>query len=406
MRKKNSTQIAIPAISVTPIKNLQDFPPLRLQPPTKLLLTSKSEQPTIIITSNVTETVVHSSDQDISCENYDDIVDMKEEQQEDTPDNSNIIDTYKNDQTVITEEESNSNEELEILEISITEEDEELYSHSEEFTKPLIKFDETKDIDPVAAIAQAEKEEVSIKETITVKEINSLVAPRKARKKRCKNPELDIFEGVTPTTCEFCFTKFTTIQAKEVCSKGHQTEEKPYRCKKEGCQSKFKDRSGLRNHYKAHIEGKKYACTICTAMFNQKGNLNVHERVHYGEKPFVCSTCGKRFSESGNLKTHLRFHTDERPYQCRFCEKKFRTHYSHKIHERTHTNERPFCCDICTKSFYSSGKLQNHRRIHTGERPYKCKVGTCAAAFVESNGLRRHSRTHIKKEDTNISLKV
>ena len=174
-------------------------------------------------------------------------------------------------------------------------------------------------------------------------------------------------------------------------------ESKAFKCHL--CRKAFSRRANLRNHERAHWNGKQHACPHCGKLFSHRAHLVIHERTHTGEKPFLCPVCPKHFAQKVHLQNHARTHTGEKPYRCRFCSKAFAQRDHLNNHERIHTGEKPFTCARCSKSFTQRGHLKNHQRTHTGEAPFKCTM--CSKAFVQRSHLNNHERTHNNNDITN-----
>lgn len=174
-------------------------------------------------------------------------------------------------------------------------------------------------------------------------------------------------------------------------------ESKAFKCHL--CRKAFSRRANLRNHERAHWNGKQHACPHCGKLFSHRAHLVIHERTHTGEKPFLCPVCPKHFAQKVHLQNHARTHTGEKPYRCRFCSKAFARRDHLNNHERIHTGEKPFTCARCSKSFTQRGHLKNHQRTHTGEAPFKCTM--CSKAFVQRSHLNNHERTHNNSDITN-----
>ena len=78
-------------------------------------------------------------------------------------------------------------------------------------------------------------------------------------------------------------------------------------------------------------------------------------------------------------------HSWKKLHKCNICNKAFLKTNPLRVHMRTHTGEKPYQCTICNQAFSLSSHLTRHIRIHTGEKPYQCT--TCNKAFVQSSTL-------------------
>ncbi|XP_066437152.1 oocyte zinc finger protein XlCOF8.4-like isoform X2 [Eleutherodactylus coqui] len=134
------------------------------------------------------------------------------------------------------------------------------------------------------------------------------------------------------------------------------------------CGKSFAMRSNFLEHLKVHTMEKPLACTVCGKCFKRKSDLIRHQKTHTGEKPFLCSECGKRFAVKSNLFAHHRIHTGERPFPCPVCGKCFIQKSDLVVHHIIHTGEKPFACTVCGKCFNRKRSLVRHQRIHTRDK--------------------------------------
>lgn len=51
------------------------------------------------------------------------------------------------------------------------------------------------------------------------------------------------------TKCRYCFKEFTTKEECQLHLEEHKGDDKPYKCPHEGCESSFKARKNLKDHY-------------------------------------------------------------------------------------------------------------------------------------------------------------
>ena len=84
---------------------------------------------------------------------------------------------------------------------------------------------------------------------------------------------------------------------------GAHTEEKPYKCRYEGCDYAFTTNGGLTNHLRTHTGEKPYKCHYegCDYAFTTNGGLTVHLRTHTGEKPYKCTYEGCDYAYCENI---------------------------------------------------------------------------------------------------------
>ncbi|XP_029442822.1 zinc finger protein 182-like [Rhinatrema bivittatum] len=112
--------------------------------------------------------------------------------------------------------------------------------------------------------------------------------------------------------------------------------------------------------------GSQFIGTECDEKFRQKSKLIMHQRAHTEVKPFTCSECGKGFSRKGNFKCHQKMHTGVKLFICGECGKSFNHMASLTCHQRIHTGVKPFTCSECGKGFSWKGNFKCHQKIHTG----------------------------------------
>uniref|UniRef100_A0A7E4VG81 Zinc finger protein n=1 Tax=Panagrellus redivivus TaxID=6233 RepID=A0A7E4VG81_PANRE len=135
---------------------------------------------------------------------------------------------------------------------------------------------------------------------------------------------------------------------------------------------------------KDHIGGQEVAEHIC----NWKG----------------CDRTTRPFKAKYKLVNHLRVHTGERPFQCTACTKVFARSENLKIHKRIHSGEKPFPClhKPCDKHFANSSDRKKHMHVHSQEKPYTCTFN-CGKSYTHPSSLRKHLKTHTKKERNSSS---
>nr|XP_053622234.1 zinc finger protein 91-like [Plodia interpunctella] len=175
--------------------------------------------------------------------------------------------------------------------------------------------------------------------------------------------------------------------------------EGPHEC--QVCKRRFKRAAGMVNHYKIHIDDKRYECDICQYRFNAKQLLIRHFRTHTGEKPFECDVCQRRFALKSTLALHLGTHTGVKPFPCQLCDKGFSKRNCLLKHLKKHA-DKPFRCVICHERFYNFSDLQSHFKSHMGERNYECDY--CHGRFTSKAGVRVHIYTHINRKTHKCGL--
>lgn len=71
------------------------------------------------------------------------------------------------------------------------------------------------------------------------------------------------------------------------------------------CGRKFKEKSHLATHARAHIDIRNFKCNECGGLFKTKANLFFHMKTH-SDAPFTCEKCSKTYPERKILKRHIR----------------------------------------------------------------------------------------------------
>lgn len=77
---------------------------------------------------------------------------------------------------------------------------------------------------------------------------------------------------------------------------------------------------------------------------------------------FECVECGRKFKEKSHLATHSRAHINVRNFKCNRCGKLFKTKTSLFFHMKTHS-DTPFTCEKCNKTYQERRMLMRHIRI-------------------------------------------
>lgn len=112
------------------------------------------------------------------------------------------------------------------------------------------------------------------------------------------------------------------------------------------------------------IKLKKDSLTCFQNELDSKEDLAAHSKSHTGTKPdsFDCTVCGKKFREKSHLATHSRAHVEIRNFKCNECGGLFKTKTNLFFHMKTH-EEAPFICDRCNKTFPERKILMRHKRV-------------------------------------------
>ncbi|VDB97052.1 unnamed protein product [Peniophora sp. CBMAI 1063] len=73
------------------------------------------------------------------------------------------------------------------------------------------------------------------------------------------------------------------------------------------CKKSYADTAGLNRHLREHDDNYWHKCKWdgCDARFKQRSALVIHDNVHTGLKPYVCPLCGRCFGDPSSLSRHL-----------------------------------------------------------------------------------------------------
>jgi hypothetical protein len=184
----------------------------------------------------------------------------------------------------------------------------------------------------------------------------------------------------------------------------------------------------LKNHFKKHLELKKYKCT-CLKEFAQKSELNNHKISEHNLKicrkcnlefssferylahkeshgsvqttkngtstkaGIECSVCGKVLMTQGGMMTHRKMHSESPKYRCEECQKEFFQKVNLINHAKTHNiQNRSYSCNKCDKKFFEKSHLQRHQNFHNVSREFECS--TCHKFYKTERCLKVHKQVH------------
>ena len=128
------------------------------------------------------------------------------------------------------------------------------------------------------------------------------------------------------------------------------------------CERKCPTQRMLKKHMESHSP-KTFVCELCAKAFVTRGKLNVHfKQVHTDERPHKCKFegCNESFIMGFKLTMHERVHTGERPFQCDTCEASFKRSDTLKKHIMIHTGEKPYICPHCGEGFIQNSNMKIH----------------------------------------------
>ena len=126
------------------------------------------------------------------------------------------------------------------------------------------------------------------------------------------------------------------------------------------CQSVFRDRNELRNHYTNHrLEF--FQCLVCDKIYHSVHAFQVHKQSH--DKLHVCLVCSKGFKLKSTLTNHMQIHNEER-MSCSHpgCDKKYKYRQNQLEHIRWgHRDNKECPCTVCGKLFQTPTNMRTHR---------------------------------------------
>ncbi|XP_044727339.1 zinc finger protein OZF-like [Chrysoperla carnea] len=135
------------------------------------------------------------------------------------------------------------------------------------------------------------------------------------------------------------------------------------------CSKTFISQKTLAAHIKVVHEkeqpARNHLCNICGYATTAPSQLRKHLMVHSSEKPHACDRCDKAYRREDDLKGHIaRAHLNIRKYQCTLCTLAFFTKINLTHHVRRHTGEKPHKCEVCGKGFIQKVAMKSHMKIH------------------------------------------
>lgn len=67
------------------------------------------------------------------------------------------------------------------------------------------------------------------------------------------NSALSVLDVSDNTKCRYCFMEYDTKEQCQSHMESHKGDDKPYKCPQQGCESSFKARKNLKDHYLGKI---------------------------------------------------------------------------------------------------------------------------------------------------------
>ncbi|XP_075224471.1 uncharacterized protein LOC142326139 isoform X2 [Lycorma delicatula] len=158
------------------------------------------------------------------------------------------------------------------------------------------------------------------------------------------------------------------------------------------CGRKFKEKSHLATHARAHIDIRNFKCNKCGSLFKTKTNLFFHMKTH-SDAPFTCEKCNKTYRERRILMRHIRVvHSSQNMYSCDQCGREFKSMRNLSLHYTLHTGVKPFTCDHCSKSFVYKSTYIVHMKGHDADNSFNCEL--CPNTFNNKAEFRRLCNHH------------
>ncbi|CAG2119048.1 unnamed protein product [Medioppia subpectinata] len=208
-----------------------------------------------------------------------------------------------------------------------------------------------------------------------------------------------------PFGCDVCHKTYPIERYLRIHQKMHTEDNRQFRCSWVGCDSAFRTKQFLRDHFRTHEQLRQYACDECDQRFNTSRNLQAHKNGrHSTARPYTCDwpACEATYKDTTMLKRHKETHLGVRQYVCdrEGCGKGFVTNHGLYQHKRQHL--RPFACSwpACEHRFGSNDKLVDHMNSHQGLRVVECPVEGCDKTFTSKPCARQHLRQVHKYKTT------
>lgn len=162
-------------------------------------------------------------------------------------------------------------------------------------------------------------------------------------------------------------------------------------------------------------ENKPFVCQQCGLSFAREKALLSHVKIHRNDSTFECGTCNELFWDANTLQEHQKTHQFEASnseyepdidnesdseseykygdFYCSQCGMSFHRQDLLRRHTKSHIKKEvvdkdQHCCNTCGESFVEALDLLAHAEIHARYPPFKCVL--CGESFFEECTIKRH----------------
>ncbi|XP_055848137.1 RE1-silencing transcription factor [Episyrphus balteatus] len=162
-------------------------------------------------------------------------------------------------------------------------------------------------------------------------------------------------------------------------------------------------------------ENKPFVCQQCGLSFAREKALSSHVKAHRNDSTFECGTCNELFWDANTLQEHQKSHQFEASnseyepdidnesdseseykygdFYCAQCGMSFHRQDLLRRHSKSHIKKEvvdkdQHCCNTCGESFVEALDLLAHAEIHARYPPFKCVL--CGESFFEECTIKRH----------------
>ena len=110
-----------------------------------------------------------------------------------------------------------------------------------------------------------------------------------------------------------------------------------------------------------------HKCSVCQQIFKKQSSLNAHLlQKHDIKTRHICDICQFKSANLSGLKSHYRKHVNDQLLQCLKCRKKFSNRGLYDAHSCQIAKKQ---CNYCSKWFGDTARLNVHLRTHTENGP-------------------------------------